>query len=188
MNSMNKVKVWDPLVRFSHWLLAVCFLIAYLSEDDFMGIHAWSGYIIIMLLIIRLVWGLIGNRYARFSNFATTPAIALQYTKDTLCLRSVRYIGHNPAGGLMIIIMLITLSILSLSGLVVYGIEEQAGPLAPWLANSGEWLEDISEEVHEFMANLMLILIAIHLLGVLVESLIHRENLVRSMINGYKRL
>ena len=187
MDNTETVKVWDPLIRHSHWLLAVCFIIAYISEDDFMTIHVWAGYIILTLLVVRIIWGIIGTKHARFNDFVTSPSIAFQYACDSLKLRTKRYLGHNPAGGLMIVAMLITLLMLSFSGLVIYGIEEKAGPLANWLAGSGEWLEDLSEEVHEFFANLMLVLIFIHLIGVLAESLIHRENLVRSMINGYKQ-
>jgi len=187
MNSEQTVKVWDPLIRLSHWTLAICFFIAYISEDDFMTIHVWAGYTIIALLIIRIIWGIIGTRHARFSDFVTPPSSALKYVIDSLNQRAKRFIGHNPAGGLMIITMLITLIMLSISGLAIYAIEEQSGPLAPWLAGSSEWLEDITEEIHEFFANLMLAFIFIHLIGVVAESLIHRENLVRAMINGYKR-
>jgi len=187
MDSEQNIRVWDPLIRFSHWLLVACFFIAYLSEDDLMDIHVWAGYIIIALLFSRIIWGFIGSQYARFSDFVTPPATAFKYVSDSLQLKARRYIGHNPAGGLMIIVMLITLTLISITGLAVYGIEEQAGPLAPWLSGSSEWLEDITEELHEFFANLMILLVTIHLAGVVAESLLHRENLAKAMINGYKR-
>jgi len=184
----ENVKVWDPLVRMLHWLLACSFFIAYFSEDTYIHLHASAGYTIILLLLIRITWGFVGSYHARFGNFVTSPSRALCYTIDSLRNRASRYIGHNPAAAFMIIVMLVTLTLLSVSGLAIYAIEEQAGPMATWFVGTSEWVEDITEEMHEFFANLMLGLIVVHLSGVLIESLLHRENLVRSMINGNKRL
>ncbi len=183
----NQIRVWDPLVRGFHWALVGAFLIAYLTEDDFISLHAWAGYTISAALLIRILWGLVGTRYARFSNFVTTPKNAIRYAKDTLLLRAKRYLGHNPAGGLMIVVMIVSLIITVASGIAVYGAAEQAGPLAAAFAGIGEIWEDLLEDLHEFFANFTLLLAAVHVAGVLVESLIHKENLVASMINGYKR-
>lgn len=183
----ERIKVWDPAVRVFHWALAAGFFIAYLTEDDFLTLHVWAGYTVAGLLAFRIIWGLIGPRYARFSNFVFAPSVVLGYLKDVLLFRPRRYVGHNPAGGAMIVALLVCLIITAVTGLVVYGAAENAGPLAAYLGYLGEAGGDAFEEVHEFFANLTLFLVFVHITGVLVESLIHRENLVRAMIDGLKR-
>lgn len=181
------IKVWDILVRFFHWALVLAFAIAYLSEDDYMTLHEWAGYTILALLGIRLVWGVVGTRYARFSNFIYRPKEITGFVKDTLALKAKRYIGHNPAGGAMVILLILSLLITGLTGMSVLAIEEQQGPFVSLMSGMGEFWEDVFEEVHEFFANFTLFLVVVHIAGVLVESLIHGENLIRSMINGRKR-
>ncbi|MDR9437694.1 MAG: cytochrome b/b6 domain-containing protein, partial [Thiohalophilus sp.] len=142
---------------------------------------------VLLLIGLRLIWGLVGTRHARFSDFVKRPAEIKQYLKEVLLLRPKRYLGHNPAGGAMIVLMLITLLVTTLSGMATYAVEEGAGPLAGWIAHeSAGW--EVVEEVHEFFANFTLLLALIHVAGVLVESLLHRENLVRAMFNGKKSL
>lgn len=187
MNATPTVKVWDPIVRLFHWTLAGSFLIAYLTEDDFLNLHQVAGYTVLVLILLRTVWGFVGTPYARFSSFVFSPRVVKQYLLETLTLRAKRYIGHNPAGGAMIILLLLSLVITALTGVAVYAAEENAGPLAFWLGHAGEFWEETLEEVHELCANFTLFLVFIHLAGVLVESLIHRENLVRAMFSGYKR-
>ena len=109
MTESSEIRVWDPLVRFFHWSLVTAFFIAYLTEDDLLTVHSWAGYLIFSLLIIRLVWGFIGTRYARFSDFVYSPGNVIQFLKDTLHLRAKRYLGHNPAGGAMVILLIISL-------------------------------------------------------------------------------
>jgi len=183
----KEVSVWDPLVRIFHWVLVVSFIVAYITEDDFLTIHSWAGYIILGLLAIRILWGLIGTKHARFSDFIFKPSHVIQFLKDTLLLKAKRYIGHNPAGGAMVILLMASLLMTTLSGLIILGIEESQGPLASWLSGVSHSVGDVIEEVHEFFANFTLFLIFVHVVGVLVESLIHRENLVSSMINGKKK-
>jgi len=187
MNTQAKVKVWDPLVRAFHWLLVIGFFTAYFTEDDFLTVHVYAGYTVLALILMRLVWGFIGSRHARFSSFVTAPRVAWQYVKDTLMFRAKRYLGHNPAGGAMIVLLLISLLITTMTGLAAYGASETAGPLAGWLGNIGETGEDVIKEVHEFFANFTVFLVVIHVAGVIFESLAHRENLVRAMVNGYKQ-
>jgi cytochrome b len=185
--TINQIRVWDPLVRGFHWILAGAFLIAYLTEDDFMSLHVAAGYTIGAALLIRILWGLVGTRHARFSDFVTTPKNAMRYVKDTLLFRAKRYLGHNPAGGLMIVVMMLSLTVTVLSGIALYGAAEQAGPFAASFANAGELWENLLEGLHEFFASFTLFLVGVHVAGVLLESLIHKENLVASMINGFKR-
>ena len=184
MTPVNKEKVWDVFVRFFHCALVGAFIIAYFTEDDFMTLHAWAGYVIMALLGLRLIWGFVGTRYARFSNFVFSPSTIVTYLKDTLLLRARRYLGHNPVGGAMILALIASLIITTTTGIVVYGGEENAGLLAGLVSERvGEGFEDI----HEFFANFTLLLVLVHVAGVVVESLIHRENLISAMITGYKR-
>ncbi len=179
------VNVWDPLVRFFHWSLVLGFTIAYFTEDDFMTLHVYAGYYILALIAVRIAWGFIGTKYARFSDFLKSPTEIIQYIKSIFTFHPRRYLGHNPAGGAMVIALMISIVLTNISGLVLYGIEEAAGPLAG-LAYVGGAFEDIFEELHEFFANFTVLLIVLHIGGVLLASLQHDENLIQSMISGKK--
>jgi cytochrome b len=187
MNESQTVKVWDVFIRVFHWALVGAFATAYLSAEDFESVHVWAGYAVLGLVAARLLWGVIGTEHARFANFVRSPVAAFRYVVDVVAGRARRFIGHNPAGAAMIVLMLVTLIALTISGVALYGADEGQGPLAGMLAGSGEEVEHLLEEVHEFLANLMLAFIAIHVVGVVVESLVHHESLVRSMFTGRNR-
>jgi cytochrome b len=183
----ERIRVWDPLVRIFHWALVGGFATAFIVEDDLLVVHVWAGYLVLALIAVRLVWGLIGTRHARFSAFVRKPSEVLAYVRDALRLRAPRYLGHNPAGGAMVIALMTAVVLTGLSGLAVYGAEELSGPLAPLMsALPGSW-GHFFEEVHEVMANLTLVLIVAHVAGVIFSSLSHRENLIGGMITGFKR-
>jgi len=167
------VKVWDPFVRVFHWSLAGLFLLAYATGDEIENVHIFAGYAIAGLLALRIVWGFVGPRRARFSDFVRSPRGVLAYLRDVTLLRAPRYLGHNPAGGAMVVALIVMLIGTSTTGYMMT-------TDAYWGA---EWLE----EVHEVFANLTVGLVAVHVLGVLVASFEHRENLVKSMITGRKR-
>jgi cytochrome b len=203
----TRIAVWDPVVRYGHWALVAMFALAYLSGDDdggwLEGLHAWSGYAIGAILAVRVVWGVVGTRHARFFDFAYGPRAALRYLNDLVRGHARRYIGHSPAGGAMIIAMLLCLAATVGTGLVVYG-DRGKGPLAgsggmviaPAYADEhgrgrqgsrGGLVDSALGELHATLANITLLLVSLHILGVLVTSLIHRENLVAAMISGEKR-
>jgi cytochrome b len=184
--TIKTVRIWDPFVRIFHWLLVAAFVVAYISEDDYLDIHTGAGYTVLALLALRLVWGFVGTRYARFSDFVRPPGQALGYVRDSLSGRARRYLGHNPAGGLMIVAMLLSLLATTVSGVVVLGAEEGVGPLAGAMAGVSHSLGEVFEEVHEFFANFTVLLVLGHLVGVLFESIVHQENLVKAMITGDK--
>ncbi len=186
MSNTTKIKVWDPLVRVFHWSMVTAFAIAYITEDDFLTIHSWAGYLILGLLVTRIIWGFVGSRYARFSNFVYSRATIVQFLKDTLRFRAKRYLGHNPAGGAMVILLITSLLITTLTGVALLGADEHAGPLASWFVASSDIWGEALEEVHEFFANFTLFLVFVHIVGVLVESFIHKENLVSAMLSGFK--
>jgi len=188
MYKQEYTKVWDPFIRIFHWSLVAGLILAYITEDDLLTLHTWAGYVVLGLVIARILWGLIGSRHARFSDFVFSPRTIIAYLKDTLQLRARRYLGHNPAGGAMVIMMIVSLLVTCVTGVVLYGAEEGAGPLAGLASQfSHDWAEGF-EEAHEFFANFSLFLVFLHVAGVIVESLLHRENLVRSMIHGNKPL
>ena len=186
MEHEKRVKVWDLFVRIFHWSMVTAFVVAYVTEEDVLSVHTLAGYIVLGLIILRLIWGFIGTPHARFVDFVYSPSSIWAFLTDTLYFRAKRYLGHNPAGGTMIFLLLISLLLTIFSGVAVYG-AENSGPLAVFLGESGEFMKEALEEVHEFFANFTLLLVFIHVGGVVVESLIHRENLAASIVHGYKR-
>nr|WP_242471048.1 cytochrome b/b6 domain-containing protein [Thiocystis violacea] len=186
-DTAGRLRVWDPLVRVFHWSLAAGFATAFIVEDDLLEVHVLAGYLVLTLIAIRLVWGVIGTRHARFTDFVRGPGAVLAYIKDALTFRAPRYLGHNPAGGAMVVALLLAVGATGLSGLALYGAEEFAGPLAGPMSGLPESWGEALEEVHEFLANATLGLIVLHLVGVAFSSLSHNENLIASMISGFKR-
>jgi cytochrome b len=185
MHSSNQksVYVWDLFVRFFHWTLVAGFTIAYVTEDPLI-VHVWAGYVVGALILARVVWGFIGPERARFSDFIHNPATTFNYVRDLLQFRGRRYFGHSPGGGYMVVLLLAFLAATVITGLLVYGGEQQAGPLAGMLSkDTGESIE----EAHEIAANITLALVLAHIAAVALASFVHRENLVGAMITGYKR-
>ena len=199
--------VWDPLVRFGHWALVAAFAVAYLSAEEEAErpdpLHVWGGYVIGALIVLRVVWGFVGPRHARFSDFVRSPLVALAYFIDLLYGRARRYVGHSPAGGAMVIALLLCLGATVTTGLMAYG-EQGKGPLAVVMMNNatatgneaghralaetrGERTENTIGELHGVMANITVALVVAHILGVVVASFVHKENLVLAMITGRKR-
>ncbi|MGB6426719.1 MAG: cytochrome b/b6 domain-containing protein [Methyloceanibacter sp.] len=179
-----QVYVWDPFVRIFHWTLVVGFTVAYLTEDDLLQVHVWAGYIVGILIVARVLWGFVGPTHARFSDFIYAPAATFRYVRDLVLFRSERHLGHSPGGGAMVMLLLIFIAATVITGLVVYGGDQQAGPLAGMFTKTtGEQME----EVHEVIANITLGLIIAHIAAVIFASFAHRENLVRAMVTGYKR-
>lgn len=183
-STTHEVRVWDLPLRVFHWSLASSFVLCYLSEDDWTSLHVNAGYLMAGLLLFRLIWGLAGPEHARFRDFVRSPGFILDYLKQAIRLSAPRYLGHNPAGGAMVVALLLTLGLTLLSGLALYGATDFAGPLAGWLR--GAAMADLLEESHELLAQFSLFLILLHLGGVLFSSLSHRENLVKAMVTGMK--
>jgi cytochrome b len=129
-NDKKTVKIWDPLVRIGHWTLVIAFFMAYFTEDDFMTLHAWAGYVVGAYVLIRVLWGFVGGRQARFSNFVHSPAKIFGYLKNLIARKPQHYTGHNPAGGAMVLALLLSLAGTTWTGLKLYAVEENKGPLA----------------------------------------------------------
>lgn len=172
MTSENTIPVWDPWVRLFHWILAAAILSLFVLDDRMMTLHILIGCGVLGLLTFRLIWGWMGPEHARFADFVRSPVAVLSYLYTVIrCNNPPRYLGHNPAGGMMVILLMITLFLTALFGLLALK------------QHNIHWLE----EGHEWLANGLLVLIALHLLGVLFTSLHDKENLVTSMITGRKK-
>lgn len=180
-----RVLVWDWPVRVFHWLLVASFAGAWFTsgDDRYTHIHVFLGYAAVLLVLFRVAWGFAGTRHALFRAFFATPTEALAYLKDLRAYRASRWITHNPVGSWAVWLLLSLALVLAVTGLLVLGGEEQQGPLAGLLdrATGDTW-----REIHEFIAWTGVVLIAVHVLGVIVEGRIHRENLVRGMLDGRK--
>ncbi|WP_335930847.1 cytochrome b/b6 domain-containing protein [Mesorhizobium sp. M8A.F.Ca.ET.182.01.1.1] len=167
------VRVWDRAVRSFHWALVLSFVTAWLTSHSSEGIHHWAGYAAAALIGIRLLWGVLGTRYARFSQFVRDPATVARYLSAILSGREARYIGHNPAGGAMVIVLIAAMASTALTGWLM---TTDAYFGVPWV-----------EAAHSLAAHGLLLLVLLHIGGVALASFRHRENLVRAMITGRKR-
>jgi cytochrome b len=178
------IKVWDPLIRLFHWSLVLFFFVAYFVEFDRPQLHSYSGYAISLLLLFRVVWGFIGSQTAKFADFIPRFGAAWAYLVAISKGDARRYIGHNPAGALMIIVLLVGLLITVLSGMSLYAMEG-SGPLANTFAAALP--ARVVEPVHEFASDFMIVMVVIHVAGVLVTSKVHHENLLLAMVTGCKQ-
>lgn len=172
---MATVKVWDLFVRIFHWSLVASFAVAFFSGEDrdLRALHLWAGYAGAALVGLRILWGFAGTHYARFGQFVRAPRTILSYVRDVAMGREARYLGHNPAGGAMIVLLLLSMLGLGITGHLLttdtfFGSESMA-------------------ELHEIIANGMVLLVGLHVAGVLFESVRHHENLARAMVTGRKR-
>ena len=212
------VRVWDPLVRIFHWALVAAFFTAYFTEfeEGVERIHEWAGYTVVGLVFFRILWGLVGPKHARFGDFLYGPATIVGYVRDLIARRSRRYLGHSPAGGAMVVVLLVSLAATTGTGMATLAVEEDRGPLAGIIAASGpessrdfdrrsfdgrsddaddedeeegekDERGEVFEELHEVFGNLTLVLIIAHIGGVVLASFAHRENLLRAMVTGHKR-
>lgn len=166
------VPVWDRFVRLFHWSTASLVLVAFLTTDDARWLHEFAGYSVLALIALRLTWGVIGGRYARFASFVAGPRTVLRYLRLLRDGRAPRYLGHNPAGSVMIVALLVLLAIVAGSGWLS---ETDAYFGVPWV-----------DHLHHISAHLLLVLVGLHVAGVAVSSWLHRENLVLAMITGRK--
>jgi cytochrome b len=168
---MKNVLVWDLPVRIFHWLLAASFAGAWLTAEHerWRLLHVTLGCTVLALAVLRLAWGFVGTRHARFGDFVRGPRAALRYLGGLARGKPQNYLGHNPAGGLAIVALLALAVTAAAAGLATYT------------------LGDAWEDVHEALANLMLGLVGLHVAAVVVSGWLHRENLVAAMFSGRKR-
>ena len=168
-----QIKVWDPVVRLFHWTLALGCIANLTVLREVEPAHEIVGYVILGAIAIRILWGFVGSRHARFSDFVPGPGKLAGYLAALLHGRAPRHVGHNPAGALMM--------------LALIGLATICGATGVMMEQDAFWGVDWVEDVHETAANLILALAILHVLAALVESWHHRENLIRAMITGSKR-
>ncbi len=169
----TKIRVWSAFTRIFHWSLVAAFFTSYLGNDDF-TIHNTAGYVVLALVILRIPWGFVGPRSDRFVEFVRGPSIVYRYLASLLRGRPERYLGHNPAGAAMIVALLVMLLVVTISGFL--------------MTTDRYWGNAFVEDVHYYSSDVVLVLIGFHVLGVLMSSLLHRENLIVAMITGRKKL
>lgn len=170
----RNTRVWDLMTRVFHWSLVMAFCIAQLTAEQWDIVHEYAGYLILGLVGFRLVWGFVGPQNVRFRQFVKSPQHIVAHLKDMLSGHHHPESGHNPAGGAMVLLLL---TWLALAGLTGWGSMLTSGSLS-----------ELLETVHEFFGETSVILVALHLLGVVVMSLIERQNLAKAMIDGKKYL
>jgi cytochrome b len=167
----GSVKVWDPLIRVFHWSLAAAAVVALISDES-RSLHETAGYVAAGLVLLRVIWGFVGSVHARFADFVRPPGAVLAYLRDVVRLHPRRYLGHNPAGGAMILALLGLVLVASVSG---------------WMTETDRFFGVFwVEAVHAGSANLLIGLLVLHVVGVVISGFLLGENLIRAMITGHK--
>ncbi len=186
---MKRIYVWTLPTRLFHWLFVAFIVAAWISadEDRWLSIHVALGSALAGLLVFRLLWGLMGPKYSRFSDFSFQISALKEYLSG-IFHASRQYIGHNPAASYSMIAMFITVGLAIVSGFLAYGIQENRGFLA--FLHTGVFREmDLFKEIHEFFVNALWVLIAVHVSGVLMDRLLHSsDGTLTSIIDGHKNM
>lgn len=175
MDSDNtaQVRVWDPLVRIFHWSLVVSFFVAWYATENIGLVHETAGYCTLTLIVIRVVWGFVGTFHARFANFVPDWPRMSNYLRALLARREPRYLGHNPAGAMMILFLMAAVSGIGITG---------------WMMTQDAWWgNETVETLHVWLVDLCLVAVVIHVVANVYASVMHRENLIGSMVTGNKR-
>ena len=173
MNNKQSILVWDVPTRVFHWLLVVCFTGAWLTSESerLQMIHYAFGYSACALVLFRLVWGVVGTRYARFSQFIKGPKEMIGHLIGLLGSHKNEVPGHNPVGGLVMLGLMLTILFIGLTGYL----------------SVKEFLGDFMSGAHEAIASLALALVVVHIAAAVIMSLLQKENLVRAMVDGKKQ-
>ncbi|WP_046864005.1 cytochrome b/b6 domain-containing protein [Microvirga massiliensis] len=190
----TEIRVWDPFIRIAHWLIAAGVLLNWFTDEP-LWLHTWVGYLIAGLVIARVLWGFTGPEHARFVSFLRGPRSVFDYLAGLVRFSSRRYVGHSPAGGAMIVALLFMIAVTAGTGMANLAADRGEGPLSGIIAKverpprvpSQRRPPLLIKEVHETMANITLFLVVLHVGGVVLASLAHRENLVLAMVTGRKR-
>ncbi len=209
---MKTLKVWDVFIRVFHWSLVASVLMQLLTAESLKSVHVAIGYIIVILILARIVWGFVGTKHARFTDFIYPPKEIFAYLKGIFKGNPKHYTGHNPAGGAMVFALLLFVLLTTMAGLKTLGAEGK-GPLANLpgsivnyasadqdqdksLANQedGNTRNEFRKKqhfwkaIHEFLVGVLIFLIVIHICGVIVSSYLHKENLIWAMVTGIKKI
>lgn len=183
--ALQPTLIWDFPTRLFHWTLASSFAVAWLTAESapWLAVHVFCGYLALGLVGFRVVWGFAGSHFSRFASFGFSLKGALAYLKEVASGQAERFVGHNPTGSLVIYLLLALIVVIGATGILTLGAEEQHGLAAGWFTFAQGAL---FKPIHEMAATVMLLLVGVHITGVVVESILHKENLARSMVNGHK--
>jgi cytochrome b len=186
----QRIRIWDLPVRLFHWMLVILMAVSYFSGragGDWMKVHFWSGYAILTLLLFRIAWGFIGSTTARFSHFVKGPGAAFEHLKELVGADRPRDVGHNPLGGAMVLALLLGLLLQVVAGL--FAADTDTGLVSGPLANLApdKWVERATT-FHHFWVNMLLTLVALHVVAALLYLVWKRQNLIGAMLSGHKRL
>lgn len=183
-DALRAVRVWDLPVRLFHWSLVALLVASWASRKlDYMEVHRWSGYAILILVVFRFGWGLVGSRHARFEDFLRTPRAMREYMADILAGRKTVFLGHNPAGGWSVIAMLVCLLAQAVTGLFVTDDVLFDGPFHRAVS---EATSHRLKQLHGINFNVLLLLVGLHLAAIAFYRVAKGENLVRPMVTGTK--
>lgn len=185
--TLRTVTVWDLQTRLFHWLLVLAVtvgaLTGFFAPEWWLGLHVWSGYGLAALLLFRAVWGILGSEHSRFDSFAWPPQAVIAHLRNLLAGRHSYFFGHNPAGSAMIFALGGVLIAIVVSGLLTLGGGEKQGPLAAFVPYA---TGQVARQIHQALVFLLIGMVALHVAGVVLESVLGRTNLVLSMITGRK--
>ena len=188
-SSAPSLRVWDLPTRLYHWLQAVLVASAlatgFLAPEWWMGVHVWLGYGVAGLVVFRLIWGVLGSEYSRFTSFIFAPRQIWEHVRGVIGGHPSHFIGHNPLGAVMVFAMISAIAGIGVSGFVALGGAENQGPLAGFV---GFTVGDGAVQVHLILAIALMVMIALHVAGVLAQSWLGRESLISAMITGRKHL
>jgi cytochrome b len=184
----DRIRVWDVPVRLFHWTLVILIATSYLTGQaggDWMKLHFWSGYTILTLLLFRIVWGFVGSTTARFSDFVKGPSAAFRHIAEMAGADRPREAGHNPLGGAMVVVLIFAVLAQAVAGLFAADTDMGTvnGPLTRLVSDK---FIDKATAFHEFWVNVLLVLVALHVLAAIVYLVWKRQNLIGAMIHGHK--
>lgn len=171
---MRTIKVWDPVVRFFHWGTALLFFANMFMIDDESALHNYAGYTLFALVLVRLVWGVVGTEYARFSTFWPRMSDVKQHLKSLVSGAPEQHLSHNPLGALMVFNLLATLVLICVTGIM--------------MTTDMYWGVEWVETAHEILANYALACVGLHIVGVLIEMHRSKVNIVKAMVTGRKEM
>ena len=187
MQNIQQVKVWDLLIRLFHWLLVSGIAAAYVSAKYRFGeLHTIIGYALIALLTLRIFWGIAGSKYARFGSFIFSMRETLDYLRSIPSGSPRHYLGHNPAGALMVFALMGLLALLFLTGLLTLAAIDFDGPFAAIALSVDDQTSYLFHHLHVWLVDVGMVLVGVHILGVISGSFQHKENLIKAMFTGEK--
>jgi cytochrome b len=185
-HSLKTIKVWDLPVRIFHWSLVVLFITAYITNSlgsDYFIYHLWSGYALIILVSFRIVWGLVGTYHARFNHFVKNPVATAKYALNVFKKKDTHYLGHNPLGAVMVVILLVAILVQAITGLFTNDEIFNVGPLYAYINDE---LSLQLTSLHRQLFYWILGAIALHIIAVIFHVVFKRDNIIKAMFTGKK--